>query len=152
MEIEYLEYAIRGKDFMFKKMLVSVALAPWLILIFLVGFGGILDLVVVPLYIIGALPILVALNNVNYYFFYRIDIYKDGFYVKTNPFNGKFYYYNEVTSARIDFKDILNKSGRVTGTKCFLRFVNSQGKRRKVYFDDTYCINEIRLIIERVKH
>lgn len=153
MEKDLMEYLIRGKDYALKKMLISefVAILCWLIIcLWLLNFGlvGFLDLVFIAVALVYTLGI--NLWYINHYFFYRIEIYSDRFFVRTNPFNAKCYYFNEVTSAKIKCKKRCNKKREKTKTFSFFRFRDSEGKRRKVYFNDEYCINEIRLIVDRI--
>lgn len=107
-------------------------------------------LVASPFLLLLSIPLFLTVWYINHYFFYCIEIYPDGFYIRTNPFNGKYYYYSEIRTAYISFKDLLNNGGGVIKTIHFLRFVDLQGTRRIVYFDNTYCMEEMRLIVERI--
>lgn len=55
--------------------------------------------------VISILPIIVSLCSAVYvivqYFFYKIEIQKDGFYCRTNPFNGRYYRYRDITCGTV---------------------------------------------------
>ncbi len=152
MEKDLLEYLIRGKDYILKKLIISeiISIPCLCIIAFLIHEFSVIDIMLFPIIIIFACPLFLNLWYINHYFFYRIEIYPDGFYIRTNLFKGKSYHYNEILSAFIDGKTLHNKYGKPSETIYFFRFVDSQGKRRRIYFDDTYCINEIRLIVDRI--
>lgn len=150
-DIELLEYLIKGKDYALKRLILStvIAIPVWIIVIFWISM---LKFSVVSLVILAAAAGILGTNIwcVNHYIFYRMEIYPDGFFVRTNPFNAKFYKYSEIKSAEFKGKILHNRFGKPSQTVYFLCFDEPKGRKRRIYFDDAYCINEIKLIIERI--
>ena len=84
------------------------------------------------------LPLLAAFCALVYvvmhYFFYRIEIKRDGFYCRTNPFNGQFYEYRNIVNCKVveqrkKFGSAYRKGVRKTHYMHYLIFTDKSGKR-----------------------
>ena len=150
-DVSSLEYLIKGKDYALKRLIISTVIAApfWIIVVFWVSM---LRFSIESLVLLAAAAGVLGYNIwcINHYIFYRIEIYPDGFFVRTNPFNAKLYKYGEIKSAEFKGKVLYNRVGKPSQTVYFLCFTESKGRKRRIYFEDTYCINEIKLIIERI--
>ena len=150
-DINSLEYLIKGKDYALKKLILTtvIALPIWIIVIFwfsLLGFR--IETLVLAVAAFGVLG--TNIWCINHYIFYRIEIYPDGFFVRTNPFNARFYKYSEIQSADFKGKVLHSRFGKPNRTAYFFYFTVPKGRKRRIYFEDEYCINEIKLIIDRI--
>ncbi|MBQ8559336.1 MAG: hypothetical protein IJ439_05060 [Tyzzerella sp.] len=127
---------------------------------------GILLLLVNPLVREGLsiasfiLPILFAFVAIIYviiqYYFYRIHIEENGFFCQTNPFDGKYYKYNDIVKCEI--LEIRKRTGSVhrAGSRRtyylhFFVFQDISGKKKKIMFDKALFEHEMNVLKSRIE-
>ena len=72
--------------------------------------------------------------------FYKIQIQKDGFYCRTNPFDGKYYKYSNITKCKLieerkKFGSVRGSGTRETRYFYFLVFADTTNKTRKILYN-----------------
>lgn len=147
------EYIIDGKNFVKTRFAIAIVL---LIVV------AIIDIVIIKM--IGriylavpgtamALFILIYLINSNRYFKVKIDA--KGFYCRTNPFNGRYYLYTEITNCRRIKKLVHHKyhvgDADLPSYFFFFEFTDASEKKRRFQFEDPIHGHEINLLKERIE-
>lgn len=108
-----------------------------------------------PTYTLSALAVFCALVYVIiHYLFYRIEIKRDGFYCRTNPFNGKTYKYRDITNCRLiesrrRYGSTYHGSRR-TYYIHFLIFTDKFGKEHRIQYDKSLFEREIHILETRI--
>ena len=106
-----------------------------------------------------ALPVIASVCALVYlfvhYFFYRIDIGRDGFYCRTNPFNGQFYRYRDIASCKVietrkRTGSPRSHGGRRTYYLHYLIFTDKTGKERRIQYDKGLFEREINILVSRI--
>lgn len=88
------------------------------------------------------------------YLYFKVQIGENGFYYRTNPFNGRNYEYSEITSCREIKKIIRHRAvGRNGETVYFFyfEFTNMKGKTQKFQFDKPVHEHEVNVLKERIE-
>lgn len=141
-------YIIDGKFMGKTRIAISITLL-FMIVAFEIASINILGFTVIN--VLGFLLALsiVILTVINYLCF-RVDIGTSGFYLKTSPFDGRFYNYNEISSCKIVEKKIRRKihrrhHGAIT-YYFFFCFTASDGKERKFQFESPIHQREIEIL------
>lgn len=93
---------------------------------------------------------------VMHYFFYKIEIKRDGFYCRTNPFNGRLYRYRDIADCRLVERRHRSGSARHHGTRTthylhYLVFTDRSGKERRIRYDRGLFEREIRILFSRME-
>lgn len=87
-----------------------------------------------------------------YFFFFTVKIEKDGFYCRTNFFNGRYFSYGDTVSCR-EFKRKVRRRrmhrGRIRYVFYF-EFIDITGKKRKFPFEKKLYGREIEILAERI--
>ncbi len=104
--------------------------------------------------LMGALSLLlaclVATNALFTYFFFQIKIEKDGFYCQTNPFNGTYYLYKDITHCR-EVKRVYRYRRNATRNHYFyLYFTDRYGKTRRFQYEQDIYDYQIKILKERI--
>lgn len=91
-----------------------------------------------------------------HYLFYRIEILRDGFYCRTNPFNGRFYKYRDITNCKLieqrkRFGSAYHHGVRKTHYLYYLIFTDKSGKERRLEYDKGLFEREINILASRMK-
>lgn len=91
-----------------------------------------------------------------HYLFYRIEILRDGFYCRTNPFNGQFYKYRDITNCKLieqrkRFGSAYHHGVRKTHYLYYLIFTDKSGKERRLEYDKGLFEREINILASRMK-
>lgn len=151
------EYIIDGKD----TNLVELAFSVFVLMIavlaaaaaFRAGFIGIL-FGIFYLFVLGrgvAMPVLFD------YFFFQIRIDEKGFFYQTNPVNGKYYLYEDVSRCWEEEKERRRRSGFASGsrhsttyTRCFC-FLDPDGKTKRFYYAKYKHGQEVEILKERIR-
>lgn len=106
------------------------------------------------------LPLLAAFCALVYvvmhYFFYRIEIKRDGFYCRTNPFNGQFYEYRNIVNCKVveqrkKFGSAYRKGVRKTHYMHYLIFTDKSGKEKSIKYDKGLFEREISILVSRME-
>lgn len=111
--------------------------------LFLLAVPGIAMAVFIPLYLIN--------NNL----FFKVKIQKNGFYCRTNIFNGQFYEYHEITKCKRIKKVVHHRihfwEAALPKYYFFFEFTDITGKTRKFQFEDNIHGHEINILKERIE-
>lgn len=150
---EKAEYLIDGKVFGKTRIVIAIVL---LIVI------SIIDAVIIKatghIYLavpgfVMALFILIYLINSN--MFFRVKIDAKGFYCRTNPFNGQYYEYDEITNCRRIKKVVRTRAHYYEAAErryyFFFEFTDVRGKTRKFQFEDPIHGHEVNVLKERIE-
>ena len=149
---EKAEYLIDGKVFGKTRIVLSIVL---LIVV------AIIDAVIVKatgqMYlavpgVVMALFILIYLINSN--MFFKVKIEENGFYCRTNPFNGQYYEYAEITACKRIKKVVRTRAHYYEAAErryyFFFEFTDICGRTRKFAFEDPIHGHEINVLKERI--
>lgn len=90
------------------------------------------------------------------YFFYKIEIKRDGFYCRTNPFNGRFYKYRDIAECKVIEKrrrygSPYRPGSRRTHYLHYLLFTDKSGKVHRIQYDKGLFEREINILVSRIK-
>lgn len=100
-----------------------------------------------------ALFILLYLLNSN--MFFRVKIDAKGFYCRTNPFNGQYYEYGEITNCRRIKKVVRTRAHYYEADErryyFFFEFTDVRGKTRKFAFEDPIHGHEVNVLMGRIE-
>ena len=93
---------------------------------------------------------------IGYYFFYKIEIKKDGFYYRTNPFNGKYFEYSNIVECKLMEKQrkvgsAYHRGVRETHYFYFLIFTDTTNKKHKILYDKALFEREMNILVSRIK-
>ncbi len=88
-------------------------------------------------------------------FFYRIEILRDGFYCRTNPFNGRSYKYRDITNCKLiesrkRYGSAYRRGVRETHYLDYLVFTDNTGKERRIAYDKSLFEREMRILESRI--
>lgn len=126
--------------------------------IFLVLANSLVKIGVPP--IVNILPIVASFGSIIYIIvqccFYKIEIQKDGFFCRTNPFNGQYYRYCDIVycatkEVRRKFGSIWDPGVRKTHYFNFIIFTDRSGKKRKVLYNKALFEYEIDVLVSRME-
>lgn len=87
------------------------------------------------------------------YFCVKVYIGKNGFYFQSNPFDRRYYEYNEIKSCREEMKTSRSSFGNQSSQTAyfyFFYFTDKDGKTHKVQFDKAVYEYEFNVLIERL--
>ena len=147
------EYLIDGK--VFGKTRIVLGIVFLLVIAFIeavvIKTSG-LPLLVIP-GIAMALYVLISLINSN--LFFKVKIEENGFYCQTNPFNGQYYEYSEITHCKRIKKVVRNRRPRRAENPryyFFFEFTDVSGATRKFQFEDQIHGHEVDVLKERIEN
>ena len=88
--------------------------------------------------------------------FYKIQIQKDGFYCRTNPFDGKYYKYSDITKCKLieerkKFGSVRGSGTRETRYFYFLAFADTTNKTRKILYNKALFEREMNILLSRIE-
>ena len=91
-----------------------------------------------------------------YNMFYKIQIEKDGFYCRTNPFDGKYYQYREISNYKLieerkKFGSVRGRGVRETHYFYYLIFTDSNNKTHKVLYNKALFEREMKVLVSRIE-
>ena len=107
-------------------------------------------------YALSAIAVFCAFAYViMHYFFYRIEILRDGFYCRTNPFNGRSYNYREITNCKLlesrkRYGSAYRRGVRKTHYLDYLVFTDKTGKEHRIMYDKSLFEREMRILESRI--
>lgn len=102
--------------------------------------------------IVMALYVLITLINSN--LFFKVKIGEDGFYCRTNPFNGQYYDYSEITHCKRIKKVVRTRRPRQAENPryyFFFEFTVQSGATRKFQFEDPIHGHEVDVLKQRIE-
>ena len=87
--------------------------------------------------------------------FYKIQIKKDGFYCRTNPFDGKYYQYREITNYKLieerkKFGSVRNRGVRETHYFYYLIFTDANNKKHRIPYNKALFEREMNVLVSRI--
>ena len=150
---EKAEYLIDGKVFGKARIVIATAL---LIVV------AIIDAVIIKatghMYLAGpggAMALFILSYLINSNIFFKVKIGVKGFYCRTNPFNGQYYEYDEITNCR-RIKKVVRRRVHYyqAGERMyyfFFEFTDIRGKTRKFQFEDPIHGHEVNVLKERIE-
>lgn len=88
--------------------------------------------------------------------FYKIQIEKDGFYCRTNPFDGKYYHYSEITDCKLveerkKFGSVRNRGVRETHYFYYLIFTDATNKTHRILYNKALFEREMNVLVSRIE-
>ena len=107
-------------------------------------------------YALSAIAVFCAFAYViMHYFFYRIEILRDGFYCRTNPFNGRSYKYRDVANCKLiesrkRYGSAYRRGVRETHYLDYLVFTEKTGKEHRIMYDKSLFEREMRILESRI--
>lgn len=147
------EYLIDGKVFGKTRIVIGIVLLIVVAIIdaVIIKVSGLAYLAIPGA--VMALYILVSLINSN--LFFKVKIEEKGFYCQTNPFNGQYYEYSEITSCRRIKKVVRTRRPRRAENPryyFFFAFTDVRGATRKFQFEDQFHGHEVNVLKERIEN
>lgn len=150
---EKAEYLIDGKVFGRTRIVIAIVL---LIVV------AIIDAVIIKttghmyLAVPGvAIALFVLIYLINNNKFFKVKIEKNGFYCRTNPFNGQYYEYSEITNCRRIKKVVRTRAHYYEAAErryyFFFEFTDVRGQIRKFQFEDQIHGHEVNILKERIE-
>lgn len=150
---EKAEYLIDGKVFGKTRIVIAIVL---LVVV------AVMDAVIIKatghifLAVPGiALALFILIYLINNNMFFTVKIGKKGFFCKTNPFNGQYYEYTEITNCRRIKKVIRTRAHYYEAAQTryyfFFEFTDVRGKTRKFQFEDQIHGHEVNVLKERIE-
>lgn len=90
-----------------------------------------------------------------HYFFYKIEIRRDGFFCRTHPFNGQFYKYRDIANCKVIERrrrtgSVHSHGGRRTHYLYYLVFTDKSGKEHRIQYDKGLFEREINILVSRI--
>lgn len=107
-------------------------------------------------YALSAIAVFCAFAYViMHYFFYRIEILRDGFYCRTNPFNGRSYKYRDIANCKLiesrkRYGSAYRRGVRETHYLDYLIFTDKTGKEHRIMYDKSLFEREMRILESRI--
>lgn len=152
MENENLEYKIDGKKNSLVRIIVMLVLTVIMTVLAVDQFkpaenkSVMLGFVFIVMAVIPAGLLVYSLNR---RFFFKINIGTDGFYVQTNPINGKHYSYAEIDNGFIK-TETPTKANQGADVRYYFVFTTKNRETRKILFEPAVHEREIEILKERI--
>ncbi len=107
------------------------------------------------------LPMLLATVSIIWvvmdYMFYKLKIQKDGFYCRTNPFNGRYFAYKDIINCKLvekrkKFGSVYHKGTRETHYFYFLIFTDINNKKHRILYNKALFEREMQILVSRIEN
>lgn len=147
------EYLIDGKVFGKTRIVIAIVLLIVVAIIdaVIIKATGHIYLAV-PGVAIGLFVLIYLINNNK---FFKVKIEKNGFYCRTNPFNGQYYEYSEITNCKRIKKVVRTRVHYYEAAErryyFFFEFTDVCGRTRKFQFEDQIHGHEVNVLKERIE-
>lgn len=147
------EYLIDGKVFGKTRIVIAIVLLIVVAIIdaVIIKATGHIYLAV-PGVAIGLFVLIYLINNNK---FFKVKIEKNGFYCRTNPFNGQYYEYSEITNCKRIKKVVRTRVHYYEAAErryyFFFEFTDVRGKTKKFQFEDQIHGHEVNVLKERIE-
>lgn len=146
------EYLIDGKVFGKTRIVLGIVFLIVIAIIdaVIIKTSGFLFLIVPG--VVMAIYVLTSLINSN--LFFQVKIGEKGFYCRTNPFNGQYYEYSEITKCERIKKVVRIRRPRQAENPryyFFFAFTAASGAVRKFQFEDQIHGHEVNVLKERIE-
>ena len=107
---------------------------------------------ILPIAMAAVAVVILVVHNM----FYKIQIEKDGFYCRTNPFDGKYYQYREISNYKLieerkKFGSVRGRGVRETHYFYYLIFTDSNNKTHKVLYNKALFAREMKVLVSRIE-
>ena len=107
---------------------------------------------ILPIAMAAVAVVVLVVHNM----FYKIQIEKDGFYCRTNPFDGKYYQYREISNYKLieerkKFGSVRGRGVRETHYFYYLIFTDSNNKTHKVLYNKALFEREMKVLVSRIE-
>lgn len=107
---------------------------------------------ILPIVMAAVSIVMMVVHNL----FYKIQIQKDGFYCRTNPFDGKYYKYSDITKCKLieerkKFGSVRGSGTRETRYFYFLVFADTTNKTRKILYNKALFEREMNILLSRIE-
>ena len=104
--------------------------------------------------VVGLISLLIIgyalINALFTYFFFQIKIEQEGFYYQTNPFNGTYFHYRDITRSW-EVKRIYRYRRSASRNHYFyLYFTDRHGKTRRFLYENDIYGYEVNILMERI--
>lgn len=146
------EYLIDGK--VFGKTRIVLGIVFLIVIAFIemvvIKTSGLVFMVIPG--IVMALYVLISLINSN--LFFKVKIGQNGFYCRTNPFNGQYYEYSEITHCQRIKKVVRTRRPRRAENPryyFFFEFTDVSGTTRRFQFEDQIHGHEVDVLKQRIE-
>ncbi len=112
-----------------------------------------------PLIVI--LPMILAVVSIIWmiidYVFYKLKIQKDGFYCRTNPFNGRYFAYKDIINCKLvekrkKFGSAYRRGTRETRYFYFLTFTDIDNKKHRILYNKALFEREMQILVSRIEN
>ena len=107
---------------------------------------------ILPITMAAVAVVVLVVHNM----FYQIQIQKEGFYCRTNPFDGKYYPYREITACKLieerkKFGFIRRRGVRETHYFYYLLFTDTTNKTHRVFYNKALFEREMQVLVWRIE-
>ena len=150
----YRELTISGKVQSGQRIAIAIfILAIVLLLTYLLAQEGLPPITyILPIVMAAVAIVILVVHNM----FYIIQIQKDGFYCRTNPFDGKYYKYSDIihcklTEERKKFGSARKRGVRETHYFYYLIFTDTTNKTRKILYSKALFEREMNVLVSRIE-
>ena len=152
MENENLEYKIDSKKNSLVRIIVMLVLTVIMTVLAVDQFKPAENKSVMLGYVfivMAVIPAGLLVYSLNRRFFFKINIGTDGFYVQTNPINGKHYSYAEIDNGFIK-TETPTKANQGADVRYYFVFTTKNRETRKILFEPAVHEREIEILKERI--
>jgi hypothetical protein len=107
---------------------------------------------ILPIAMAAVAVVVLVVHNM----FYKIQIEKDSFYCRTNPFDGKYYQYSEITNCKLveerkKFGSVRNRGVRETHYFYYLIFTDASNKKHRILYNKAVFEREMNVLVSRIE-
>lgn len=107
---------------------------------------------ILPVIMAVVAVVVLVIHNI----FYKIRIEKDGFYCRTNPFDGKYYQYREISNYKLieerkKFGSVRGRGVRETHYFYYLVFTDANNKTYKILYNKALFEREMNVLVSRIE-
>lgn len=82
--------------------------------------------------------------------FYKVKIQKDGFYCRTNPFNGRYYRYRDILDCGLVEAERHNSKG-ISNYAHYMKFTDCANRTHRVLYDKSLYEREMNELVARIE-
>ena len=107
---------------------------------------------ILPVVVATVAVVVLVIHNM----FYKIQIEKDGFYCRTNPFDGKYYQYREISNYKLieerkKFGSVRGRGVRETHYFYYLIFTDATNKKHRILYNKALFEREMKVLVSRIE-
>ncbi len=153
--IEQWDYVVSGKQYGITKIVIIGVLAIFFAALTIDQLKPIpnkMPILAIPFGCMWAILTVTLIRLINRYFCYKICIGQNGFFLSSNPFNGKYYRYEDIIGGSQELKKTRHSIGygdTVTYNYYFF-FTDKNRKTRRILFEKSLYEKEFNILCERI--